>query len=104
MTDEHIHEILDRMMNPKDRWDINLAQSDRAHLLAEVERLRRTLGEAFVQLVSNEETERMFDSDPDPDGDEIYWEISERALRQFAEVVRVDFDPDGSQVDITVPE
>lgn len=104
MTPEKIKEILSRMLHPKDRRDINLAQSDRALLLAEVERLRRILGEAFVQLVSNEETERMFDSDPDPDCDEIYWEIPERALRQFAEVVRVDFDPDGSHVDITVPE
>ena len=43
MTDEQIHEIMGRMMHPKERRDINLAQSDRALLLAEVERLRKLL-------------------------------------------------------------
>ena len=53
MTDEQIHEIMNRMMHPKDRRDINLAQSDRAHLLAEVERLRGIPGEAFSQSTGN---------------------------------------------------
>lgn len=91
MTPEKIREILSRMLHPANRSDLRLAQSDRAHLLAEVERLRSTLGEAFAKLVSDEETERMFDSDPDPASDEVYWEISERALRQFAEAIGVDF-------------
>ena len=43
MTDEQIREIMGRMMHPKERRDITLAQSDRARLLAEVERLRKRL-------------------------------------------------------------
>jgi hypothetical protein len=43
MTDEELNEIMGRMMHPKERRDITLAQSDRARLLAEVERLRKRL-------------------------------------------------------------
>jgi hypothetical protein len=101
MTDEELISIMGRMMHPEERRDLKRAQSDRAHLLAEVERLRKLLtsmhtrsilGEAFAQLVSDEETERMFDSDPDPASDAVYWEITDRALRRFAVALGVDLD------------
>lgn len=43
MTDEEIKEILTRMADSKDRWNILHAQADRAKLMAEVERLRKRL-------------------------------------------------------------
>lgn len=103
MTDEELISIMGRMMHPEERRDLKLAQSDRARLLAEVERLRKLLTSmhtrsilgadyAFAQLVSDEETERMFDSDPDPASDAVYWEVTDRALRSFAVALGVDLD------------
>jgi len=43
MTDEEIREILTRMADSMDRWNILHAQADRAKLMAEVERLRKRL-------------------------------------------------------------
>lgn len=43
MTDKEINQIKAIMEDPKDRWNILIAQSDRARLLAEVKRLRKRL-------------------------------------------------------------
>jgi hypothetical protein len=53
---------------------------------------KQKVTEAFTQLFTAEGTTRMWDSDPDTVGNEVYWEITDRALRRFAVALGVDLD------------
>lgn len=59
---------------------------------SECERKKAPLGvrAAFLEVVKHQHTQLMTDREPDSDGDELYWEIDNRVLREFAKSIGVE--------------
>jgi hypothetical protein len=45
---------------------------------------------AFLEVVKHQHTNLMTDREPDADGDELYWEIDNQVLRDFAKSIGVE--------------
>lgn len=52
---------------------------------------------AFLEVLKHQHTNLMMDREPDADGDELYWEIDNRVLREFAASIGVEIPDRGGE-------